>query len=198
MAVGTDGKQIGAPAVSFTSVTPPKPKTYQKNDIVTVIVAVNSASSTSSEANSEKKQDFDVALQQFIQLAQSASGLPTVGVVGEPTKLPEIKFKYDNSRKAQANQGRTDKVSDRFAAIVVDVKPNGTMVLEAIQQVAMDREVLHYKMSGICRSADVTPDNTILSTQLANLNLSKKTTGEVRDGVKRGWLNTAIDKLSPF
>jgi len=198
VAVGPDGEQVGAIPVSFTSVNPPKPKKFQKNDIITVIVAVNSSSATSSQANSEKKQDFDMAIQQFLQLATSASGVPTVGVVGQPSKLPEVKFKYDNNRQNQADQQRTDTVTDRFAAIVVDVKPNGTMVLEATQQVSMDKEVLRYKMSGICRADAITPDNTILSTQLANLNLSKQTTGEVRDGVRRGWLNSVIDKFSPF
>jgi flagellar L-ring protein precursor FlgH len=196
--IGADGEQVGGVPVSFTSVTAATPKKYQKNDIVTVIVSVNSSSATSSQANSEKKQDFDTALQQFIQLSTSASGVPTVGVVGQPSKLPEVQFHVDNNRQNQANQQRSDTVTDRFAAIVVDVKPNGTLVLEAIQQVAMDQEVLHYKMSGICRAADITPDNTILSTQLANLNLSKQTTGEVRDGVKRGWFNSIFDKLTPF
>jgi flagellar L-ring protein precursor FlgH len=196
--VGTDGQQIGGLTVSFTSVTPPKPKKFQKNDIITVIVALNSNSATTSQGNAQKKQDFDFAVQQFVQLATSASGVPTVGVVGEPSKLPEIKFKLDNNRQNQANQQRSDTLTDRFAAIVVDVKPNGTLVLEATQQVAMDKEILRYKMSGICRADAVTPDNTILSTQLANLNLSKQTSGEVREGVKRGWLNAFLDKWSPF
>ena len=86
----------------------------------------------------------------------------------------------------------------RIAAIVVDVKPNGTMVLEAVKNIIVDREVQHYHMSGICRAEDVTPDNTLLSTQLANLTVNKQTSGEVRDGTKSGWLNTIIDKVNPF
>jgi flagellar L-ring protein precursor FlgH len=196
--VGTDGQQIGGLSVSFTAVSPAKPKKFQKNDIITVIVALNSNSATSSQGNSQKKQDFDFALQQFIDIAKTAAGVPTVNVSTTPSKLPEIKFKLDNNRQNQANQQRSDTLTDRFAAVVVDVKPNGTLVLEATQQVAMDKEILRYKMSGICRADAITPDNTILSTQLANLNLSKQTSGEVREGVKRGWLNAFMDKWSPF
>jgi flagellar L-ring protein precursor FlgH len=196
--VGPDGQQIGSLSVDFTAVTPPKPKKFQKNDIITVIVTLNSNSATTSQGNSEKKQDFDLALQQFIDIAKTSAGVPTINLSTTPSKLPEVKFKLDNNRQNQANQQRTDTLTDRFAAIVVDVKPNGTLVLEATQQVAMDKEVLRYKMSGICRADSVTPDNTILSTQLANLNLSKQTTGEVRDGVRRGWLNAFMDKWSPF
>jgi flagellar L-ring protein precursor FlgH len=197
VAVAADGTQVGPHPANILAVSAPKPKKFQKNDIITVIVAVNSSTATSSQANSQKKQDFDVALQQFLELATNASGVPTLNVA-DTAKLPEIKFKYDNNRQNQANQQRSDTYSDRFAAIVVDVKPNGTLVLEATQQVAMDKEVLRYKMSGICDSKSISPDNTILSTQLANLNLSKQTHGEVRDGVRRGWLNMIFDKISPF
>jgi flagellar L-ring protein precursor FlgH len=196
--LGANGEPAGGAPVSFTALAPPKPKKYQKNDIVTVIVSLNSSSASTSQLNSQKQQTFDAALQQFVQLATSASGVPSVGVVGQPSKLPEVKFQYNNNRQNQADEQRSDTLTDRFAAVVVDVKPNGTLVLEAIQQVAMDKEVLHYKMSGICRTADITPDDTILSTQLANLNLSKQTSGEVRNGVQSGWLNSLIDKFGPF
>jgi flagellar L-ring protein FlgH len=196
--VGSNGEQVGASPLDFTEVSPAKPKKFKKNDLVTIIVAENSATATSSQAKTEKKQDFDAQLQQFIQLAHSSSGVPTVGVVGQPSKLPEVKFSYDNNRDNQAQQQRTDTFADRFTAMVVDVKPNGTMVIEAVRKVTVDKEVQSYKLSGICRIEDVTGENTLLSTQLANLDLSKKTTGEVHDGVRGGWLNGMIDKFNPF
>jgi len=196
--VGTDGEQIGTSLVDFTAAEKPKPRTFQKNDVVFIIVAERSTTSSSSQNKSEKKQDFDVALKQFLQLGLSASGVPTVGVVGQPSKLPEIKFSYDNSKDATASNQRSDTFTDRFAAMVVDIKPNGTMVIEAVRQITVNKEVQEYRMSGICRAEDVTGDNTVLSTQLANLNLSKQTKGDVHNAVKNGWLNNLIDKFSPF
>jgi flagellar L-ring protein FlgH len=198
IAIGSDGQQVGASPVDFTAVAPAKPRKFQKNDLLTIIVAENSVTATTSDTKNQKKQDFDLALQQFLQLAHSASGTPTVGVVGQPSKLPEVKFKYDNSRDAQAEQNRSDTFTDRISASVVDVKPNGTMVIEAVRQITVDKEVQQYKMSGICRVEDVTGENTVLSTQLANLNLSKKTSGDVHDTVKSGWLNGMIDKFGAF
>ncbi|MCL2646709.1 MAG: flagellar basal body L-ring protein FlgH [Phycisphaerales bacterium] len=194
--VGADGQQIGRSLVDFTAAGPARPRKFQKNDLVTIIVAENSATSSDSENKNEKKQDFDLALQQFLQLSHSASGVPTVGVVGQPSKLPEIKFHYDNNKDFTASHQRSDTFTDRFSAVVVDIKPNGTMVIEAVRQITVDRNVQEYRMSGICRIQDVTGDNTVLSTQLANLNLSKKTKGDVHDGVKNGWLNKLIDKFN--
>jgi len=196
--IGADGQPIGSPLVNFVEVVPVQPRKFQKNDLVTIIVAERSSTSSNSQNQSQKKQDFDVALQQFLQLGLSASGVPTVGVVGQPSKLPEVKFKVDNKRDATASSGRSDTFTDRFSAVVVDVKPNGTMAIEAVRQIVVDSNVQEYRMSGICRIQDVTGDNTVLSTQLANLNLSKKTKGDVRDAVKNGLINQLIDKLNLF
>ncbi len=194
----SEGEALASTPVSFMAVAPPHAKKFRKNDIVTIIVQEDSAYTSNAQTQSEKQQDFDLAFQNWMQLHTTANGVPTATSVGTSGTLPEAKFKYDNNRQNQATNDRTDSLSLRIAALVVDVKPNGTMVLEAGKDIIVDREVQHYHMSGICRADDVTPDNTLLSTQLANLTMNKQTSGEVRDGTKSGWLNTIIDKVNPF
>lgn len=186
------------PAVSFIAVEQAKPKKYKKNDIVTVIIQENSDSTTGGTGNSKKTQAFDLALQQFLQVALSQSGVPTVGSVGNPSNLPEVKFNYNNDREATAEQDRSDTFSARISATVLDVKPNGTLVVEATKQIAVDKETQTFTLSGTCRVEDIQVDNTVLSTQLADLRLSKQTKGSVHDGTKQGWLSGFIDKFSPF
>ena len=53
-------------------------------------------------------------------------------------------------------------------------------------------------LTGICRAEDVNADNTILSTQLFDLQLQKNHTGAVRDATKRGWFLKVLDAVSPF
>lgn len=197
--LGADGIPISGAPVSFISVDAPRPKKFKKNDVVTIIVQEDSNSSSTAQTQSQKQQDFDLALQSWIQLHNSKGGVPnSVTSVGSSGTLPEAKFKYDNNRQNQASQVRQDTLSTRIAGTIVDVKPNGTIVLEAVSQLTVDKEVQIFRLSGTCRADDVTPDDTVLSTQLAGLALSKKTTGEVHDGVKSGWLNSIIDKVNPF
>ena len=193
-----EGEPIGSAPVGFMSVAPPHAKKFRKNDLVTIIVQEDSAYTSNAQTQSEKQQDFDLAFQNWMQLHTTSNGVPTATAVGTSGTLPEAKFKYDNNRQNQATNDRTDSLSLRIAAKVVDVKPNGTMELEAGKDITVDREVQHFRMSGMCRAEDVTPDNTLLSSQLANLTVSKQTSGEVRDGTKSGWLNTIIDKVNPF
>lgn len=197
-AQGIAGVAAPAQPTSFIAVRAPEPKQYRKNDLLTVVIREDSDSSSNGEANAKKTQDFDFAIQQFLKLALSSSGIPTVTNVDSPSSLPEIKFKFSNDRKSDASQERTDTFSARLSATVVDVKPNGTLVIEAVKQIVVDKEVQTFKLSGVCRVEDIHLDNTILSTQIANLALSKQTKGNVHDGNKRGWLNGLIDRFNPF
>lgn len=198
--MSADGQPLAGPApvVSMIAVTPPPAKKYRKNDIVTIIIREDSKATTDGKGDAKKSQDFDFGLEQFLQLALSSSGIPKLGSTQNSETLPKIKFKYENDRKADASQERQDSLSARISAVVVDVKPNGTLVVEAVKQIVVDREEQVFKLSGVCRAEDISVDNTLLSTQLADLALSKQTKGEVRDATKRGWLNKFIDQASPF
>ena len=55
----------------------------------------------------------------------------------------------------------------------------------------------HQSATGTVRSADVTPDNTVLSTQVADLNIDVKNSGAVRDASSRGWLTALLDWVKP-
>ncbi len=199
--LGADGQPIpgaqGAP-VSFMAVQSEQPRKYKKNDIITVVISEASDSTTNGKGTNNKTQAFDMALQQFVQLAVGQLGLPNIESVATPNKLPEVKFQYNNNTSTDASQERQDTVSARISATIIDVKPNGTMEIEAVKQIKIDKEEQSFKLSGICRVEDVASDNTILSTQLANLTFSKQTQGQVKDNDKRGWLNGFIDKFSPF
>jgi flagellar L-ring protein precursor FlgH len=198
--MNADGQPLAGPTpvVSMIAVTPPPAKKYHKNDLITIIIREDSQATTNGKGDAKKSQDFDFGLEQFLQLGLSASGIPTLGSTQNSNTMPKIKFKYSNDRKSDASQERQDSLSARISAMVVDVKPNGTLVVEAVKQIIVDKEEQVFKLSGICRAEDITVDNTLLSTQLADLSLSKQTKGEVRDSTKRGWLNKFIDKASPF
>ena len=190
-----DDHTRSAPVASYTSVTPMEPRKFQKHDIITIVVREDSSNASTGQAQSEKKQDMNFSLDEMLKLSLANLAVSSSG--GGAT-TPKVKFSFDNNRQNTANQQRTDSTTLRISATVVDVKPNGNLVIEAIKQIVMDKEVQDYSLSGICRSEDIAVDNTVLSTQLADLKLKKSTTGEVRDGTRRGWLNSLIDKFNPF
>ena len=100
--------------------------------------------------------------------------------------------------KGEATVDRSDSVILRVTAEVVDVKPNGTLVVQARKKIKNDEEEQTLLASGVCRVEDITPDNTVLSTQLFDLEFTKVNKGQVRNGTKTGGLTKLLDFLNPF
>jgi flagellar basal body L-ring protein FlgH len=53
-------------------------------------------------------------------------------------------------------------------------------------------------LTGVCRSEDVTPDNSIMSSQIYNLVLNDHSRGAIKDATTRGWVPRVLDFIKPF
>lgn len=189
---------MGNPPSSDTSVfavKPAEPRLLKKFDLITVIIREESQSSTESNTDLKKETDFNALLEQYVRLSN-----PLFPIKGQPrlTNQPQLKFQMDRSFKGEGTVERSDSVSARVQAQVIDVKPNGILIIQATKQIKNDEEELRIVLTGMVRAEDVTPDNSVLSTQLAELTLEKATRGAARDASKRGWVPRLVDKLNPF
>ena len=61
-----------------------------------------------------------------------------------------------------------------------------------------DQETLELVLTGTCRKEDVRSDNTVLSTQLYDLHLVKKHTGDVRRATRKGLLGRILETIFSF
>jgi flagellar L-ring protein FlgH len=50
----------------------------------------------------------------------------------------------------------------------------------------------------VIRTTDIAPDNSILSSLVADARVEFTGRGDINDQVERGWLTKALDKLNPF
>ena len=65
-------------------------------------------------------------------------------------------------------------LSFTIAATVVDIRPNGNLVVEAHQHVQDNEDIWDQSLSGLIRPQDVLPNNTVLSQNIAELMIDKK------------------------
>jgi flagellar L-ring protein precursor FlgH len=91
-----------------------------------------------------------------------------------------------------------DGLKFRIQARVVDIRPNGHLVLEAHQKFKINEDDWERSISGIVDPRDVLPNNSVLSENVAELSIFKRERGEVRDGYRRGWLFLLLDKYGLF
>ena len=191
-------EQMGYPAtgltpnISFFAVPPPEPTVIRPHDLVTVIVREESAAKSTGKLDVKKQASIKAAIDQYVALNfRSLSLSNRVGDDG-------VAAGANAQLKGDGTMDRKDSFVTRLTASVLDVKPNGTVVIEARRRIVNDDEEQTFVLVGTCRKEDITPDNTVLSTQLHDLNLEKHTRGAVRDATRRGFIPRLLGRLNPF
>jgi flagellar L-ring protein precursor FlgH len=180
---------------SFTATLPPLPRQYRLHDLITIIVREESTFASDGKTDLEKTASFDAKLQAWMKLHTFEKPLKSVDL-GTPT--PEMKSSGTRSFEGDGSVKRKDTFIGRLTAEVIDIKPNGTLVLSARKFIKTDEEEQTFQLAGTCRAEDITADNTVLSTQLADLTVCKTHSGAVNDSTKRGILPWVTDKINPW
>ncbi|GAF95236.1 unnamed protein product, partial [marine sediment metagenome] len=176
------------------AVEAPKPRRIAVHDLVTVIVRESRTSLNDAKMKSEKDWEMKAELAKWFRLNVHDQLVPQNF---EANGTPGIDFSFENKYEGRGKYDRKDSLTTRITATVIDVKPNGNLVLEARKCIRIGDEVLIATLTGECRSEDVTAQNTVLSTQIANLEVEMPDRGAVRDATRRGWLMRAFDLLRP-
>ncbi len=182
--------------VSLTFIPEPELRTYQKHDIITIIIDEVSSQTSSQSLETEKESKSTVELNAMIDLMK----LFELQLNTNPRFSNRTLFDASATREftGEGDYERKDKFSARITATVLEVKPNGTLVLEAYKRIAKDEEIQTLIIAGLARTEDITTQNTILSSQLANLTLAVENEGDLKDAAEKGIITEFFDMLFAF
>jgi len=181
-------------AMSFIAVSPKQARKFKIDDFITIIVRQQKRYKGEQDYDKEKKWDISGKLSEWFRFHPGHK----LGTDNLTSGQPGFDFKFNDKYEAEGESERKDQFTTRITAKVIDVKPNGNLVLEARNEEVHGDDGFSITLTGMCRTADVTPDNTILSTQIAELVLVEKNHGAVHDAVRRGWFPRILDWLKPF
>jgi flagellar L-ring protein FlgH len=187
-------RQMTLATSSWTYQAPPEPKQWKLNDFVTVMIDEKSTMTREGQVDQRKKVEGNMALQKWVLLDDTGDIQPDPQTAGSP----QISTLVDNKYRSQANLQNRDSLQTSIQCTIVDIRPNGTLVLEGHARVAVDEEEWELSLSGIVRPDDIQPNNSIKSEKLAEKQIWRRTSGQGRDGVRRGWLQKFLDKFQPI
>ena len=181
-------------AASMWAVEAPKPRKMRVHDLLTIIVREEKSSSSDADLKREKKWEVQAELKKWIRLNEDHHLIPQIFPDGNPA----IDFSYDDKYEGKGKTGRKDSLITRVTAEIIDIKPSGLLVVQATKDIRVDNDRQKVTLTGTCRTEDVTPQNTVLSTQLADAKIDIQHTGPARDAARRGWLARLWDFLRPL
>ena len=170
---------------------------FEVGDIITVMVRETLDASTTADTNTKKESDVSAtaaaAANPFLVGQQ-----PNGNNILNPGELPNWDIQSENETKNEGDTRRRNTLTTSITCTVTEVFPNGNLKIAGEKVVTVNRDDSMVSISGIIRSKDITPQNTIMSTQVADASVKVKGKGPLWNNQRRGLVTRVLDWFSPF
>lgn len=186
-------RPLGLADVSPFYQPPNMPRQIKMHDLVTVLVEQKSETLSQGNVDRRKKAEGGMTLNDWV-------GFEGFAVQPDPQSAgdPKVSGISENKYRAQAKLDTKDTIKFTITCEVVDIRPNGTVVIEGHRSVRNNEDVMDAALTGVVRTEDIMPNNTVRSEHIAELRINKREVGHIRDAYRRGWLMRWLDEYQLF
>jgi flagellar L-ring protein precursor FlgH len=166
------------------------PRAMHIGDVITVNVSVTDTAKLQNTTSRSRTNTEDAGMTNLFGLEKA---LPSSI---DPTSL--VKMGSDNSNVGTGSIQRQESISMTLAALVAQVLPNGNLVIDGHQQVRVNNELRDMQLSGIVRREDITQDNTVNLSQIAEARVTYGGQGTMSDVQQPRYGSQLFDILMPW
>lgn len=171
-------------------------KARRVNDLVTIRVVENITGSGKADTNTDRKSSLDAKVDNFFgaPLDLGAGNLYGRG----HTFDPRVKGSAESVFEGSGQTTREGRLRGMITAKVVEVMPNGNLILESRKEITINREKQIFILRGMVRPDDIAKDNTVISSRVSDAEVYLVGDGVIQDKQGPNWLVRFIDKAWPF
>lgn len=165
-------------------------------DIVTIIVSEKTSAIKDASTSTARNSSEDIGVQKFLGLPLDF-GMRNFLNSGNAFS-PEVQSSYDAKFDGTGTTKRSGELSAVLSARVVEILPNGNLVLEGKKDTVVNNELQYVVLSGIVRPEDISDTNTVASNLIADAKIEYSGKGVVADEQSPGWMRRILDNAWPF
>ena len=177
-------------------------KARRINDILTINIVESISGSGKADTNTKRNSTGDYGLDSMLGMKKNydPASIPFVkDLYGKGAKFdPSAKGSATSQFKGDGDTSREGELVATVTARVVEVLPNGYLILAARKELTINNEKQILVLSGTVRPDDISSDNTVYSNKIADAKVYYVGDGVIQDKQKPGWLVRALDKVWPF
>lgn len=189
-----DTMPLSMAEASIVRPAPVEPRTLKLHDKISVRVEELARTESDGEVQQRKNMSYNAAILDWVRL----NGLRKAESTQADGVDPTIQGNLTQLVRNEAELETTERLTFNIAAEIVDILPNGTLVVEARKEIRINNESWLTTLSGKCRQEDIGIDGVVFSSDIMDVRINKRELGRVRDGYKRGWLHRILDQITPF
>jgi flagellar L-ring protein precursor FlgH len=173
-------------------------RAYSVGDLVTIDVAESSSLAASQNSVRNRQLEVQNAVTQFLY-ANSKLGTHN----GE---LPGTQIETQSSNQGGGSIANTQDLKGRVSVMVIDVLPNGVLVLEGARMVTFSGESYYAVLKGMVRQEDIgfgfkdglRYRNIVSSQYIADAQIEFVSKGSLNDAQKESWYQKLSSAINPF
>jgi len=171
---------------------------FELGDVITVVLDESTQAQRSSGINTTK----EVTNSPLSQLQKVfGNTLPTNSSRENRIKRGLKGLDFSDLSRSDKGVGIADQaasLSGAIAVIVTHLLPNGSMFIEGKKELVLSEGSEEIFISGIITPKDIQPDNTVLSSRIAQANITYRGQGDLADVATANWGSKFFNKIWPF
>jgi len=157
------------------------------NDVVTIRVSETTQAASTADASNKRSTSSSAGFDNLFGLEKEVKELPTM-----------VSGKNDSTFAGAGSTSRQTTLQTSLTARVIDVLPNGYLVVEGMREVHVNSENQSVYLTGVVRPEDVSANNTVLSSAVAQMSVRVQGKGVVSQPIRPGWLLKILNGILPF
>ncbi|AWL12574.1 Flagellar L-ring protein [Saliniradius amylolyticus] len=158
-------------------------KARRVGDIITVVLQENTTASKSAQTSTSKESGVDLD--------------PITGLNGNNVTIGgnslQLGVDSSNDFSGNASTSQNNNLFGNISVTVMKVLPNQNLVVRGEKWMTINNGDEFIRLTGIVRSADISPDNEVVSSKVANARIQYSGTGSFARAQEKGWLTRFFD-----
>lgn len=163
---------------------------FEIGDIITVLVQEQVSAVTTAGTDTEKESELTASA--------DPDANPFISNILPDKWFPNWGVNVEHEHESDGTTRRSNRLTLVVSCVVTEVYPNGNVLIEGTKQVTVNREDTDLHLTGVVRALDVSPANTVTSSQVANAVVVLKGHGPLWNNERRGFFTRLFDWVSPF
>ncbi len=166
----------------------------QVGDILTVTIEIDDKAEVENATNRSRTGNEALGIDQIAGFDTALISL----LPGSPALGDLIDLNSNTNTTGSGAVDREEEIETSIAAVVVQVLPNGNLVIEGRQEIRVNFEVREIIVAGIVRPEDISADNIISSEKIAEARISYGGRGQITDVQQPRYGQQFLDIILPF